>query len=204
MSYCSTNEQWVNHCNIWRNFPHLKMWKPSDFCTECCAASAWCGDFHHLLGEYDEGMEIWGGENIEISLRIWMCGGSLKIAPCSRVGHIFRHRRPYGNAGKGDTQLINSVRLARVWLDEYIERFYDVRPEARNVTPKDLTSRLQLKSELQCKSFQWYLDNVYPEALSSSSNFMENSPVRYLHCIWQVIGGRGNFLKGQLTAHKQW
>lgn len=53
------------------------------------------------------------------SAQIWMCGGKLFIIPCSRVGHIFRKRRPYGSPEGQDTMTHNSLRLAHVWLDEY-------------------------------------------------------------------------------------
>ncbi|XP_037549966.1 polypeptide N-acetylgalactosaminyltransferase 11, partial [Nematolebias whitei] len=68
--------------------------------------------YFNELGQYDAGMDIWGGENLEISFRIWMCGGQLLIIPCSRVGHIFRKRRPYGSPGGQDTMAHNSLRLA--------------------------------------------------------------------------------------------
>jgi len=51
--------------------------------------------------------------------QVWTCGGSLEIVPCSRVGHIFRRRRPYGSAPGEDSAVKNSVRVAEVWLDEY-------------------------------------------------------------------------------------
>ena len=47
------------------------------------------------LGIYDDEMEIWGGENVEISLRMWMCGGEMEIVPCSKVGHIYKQANVY-------------------------------------------------------------------------------------------------------------
>jgi polypeptide N-acetylgalactosaminyltransferase len=37
-------------------------------------------------GGYDEKMTQWGGEHIEMSLRIWRCGGLIRMVPCSRIG----------------------------------------------------------------------------------------------------------------------
>lgn len=48
-----------------------------------------------------------------------MCGGKLELIPCSRVGHVFRRRRPYGSPMGEDTMTRNSLRVANVWMDEY-------------------------------------------------------------------------------------
>ena len=56
--------------------------------------------------------------------KIWQCGGRLEIIPCSRVGHIFRSFFPYTFPNDKDTHLINTARLAYVWMDEYKRLFF--------------------------------------------------------------------------------
>lgn len=68
--------------------------------------------FFERLGWYDEGFEIWGAENLELSFKAWMCGGFLEIVPCSHVGHVFRKRIPY--EGQKGSAKRNAVRLAEV------------------------------------------------------------------------------------------
>ena len=113
-------------------------------------------------GQMDTGMGKWGSENIEISLRTWLCGGQIRVAKDSFVAHAFRSSFPYKVDNKDINR--NAIRVASVWLDgEHLQRFYN----AKNIKVIDgvpdvdignITERLELKKKLNCKPFSWYVD----------------------------------------------
>ncbi|KAM9817833.1 N-acetylgalactosaminyltransferase 7 isoform 5-T5 [Syngnathus typhle] len=106
-------------------------------------------DYFFELGLYDPGLQIWGGENFEISYKIWQCGGKLLFVPCSRVGHIYRLKGWQGNpppahVGSSPT-LKNYVRVVEVWWDEYKDYFYASRPETLTLAYGDISKLKQFR-----------------------------------------------------------
>ncbi|XP_031627251.1 polypeptide N-acetylgalactosaminyltransferase 13-like [Contarinia nasturtii] len=122
-------------------------------------------EFFFEIGSYDEGMDIWGSENVELAWRTWMCGGSMEILPCSRIGHLFRISTYSFDGNEYDIKTRNNNRLIEVWMDEFKDYIYAAYPSSKKVSPGDLTERKNLRKRLKCKSFRWYLQNVYPESV---------------------------------------
>lgn len=82
-------------------------------------------DFFQRLGTYDPWMKVWGGENIELSLRVWSCGGRVETHPCSHVAHVFRRSSPYAfPGGVSHVLYTNLARVLHVWMEPRYQLFF--------------------------------------------------------------------------------
>ena len=99
------------------------------------------------LGGYDGGLEVddialahililsevWGGENIDLSLAGWLCGGRVVWVPCSRLAHLYRGPHctscaPVPAPGPPPA-LANFHRVAETWLDQTALAWFYTRKE---------------------------------------------------------------------------
>eukprot|EP01069_Polyplicarium_translucidae_P006775 Polyplicarium_translucidae@DN3017_c0_g2_i1.p1 len=149
-----------------RSPPERRKVGPADFITSPTMAGGLFAantDFFFEVGAYDELFEYWGTENLELSFRLWMCGGVLECAPCSRVYHIFR-QGGVGYSSPTDAVSKNKMRTLTIWMDEFADLAWQTIGKPR-VDFGDYHTRLEWRRQKGCRSFKWYLDNVNPESM---------------------------------------
>ncbi|KAL7069118.1 glycosyl transferase, group 2 family protein [Cryptosporidium serpentis] len=141
-------------------------------------------------GKYDPGMMYWGGENIEQSFRVWMCGGEIHVIRDSLVGHIFNRT----NTDERDNNLeyktllirnvhMNHKRTAYVWLDyfyyqTYFKNFHMLSYET-SLIGSGIDERLAIRQNLQCKSFEWYIKKFKPSLERQGEMYLDYHHIQH-------------------------
>jgi polypeptide N-acetylgalactosaminyltransferase len=121
-------------------------------------------DYFFELGPYDEELLIWGGENLEMSFKINLCGGKLLEVPCSRIGHVFRaFTMSRKHKIVDDFVAFNNKRIVEIWFDEFKEFVYKRDPQRYVIDVGDLTKAKKLKEKLKCKPFKYFFDEIAPD-----------------------------------------
>jgi hypothetical protein len=109
---------------------------------------------------YDKHMAGWGGENIDQSLRVWLCGGEIMHAPASRVAHMWRGQDPRTQRRysiPGNSPQINRLRAAAGWYGTFLDKAKTF-PDLRGISGLgDLTDYERLKEKLACRDLGWFL-----------------------------------------------
>jgi polypeptide N-acetylgalactosaminyltransferase len=162
-------------------------------------------DWFEELGLFDTGMHQWGGDHMELTMKVWRCGGRIELVPCSRIGHLYRDpaHRPYDV--EVNTVVHNYKRLAELWTKDHLDIFYKMKPEAVNmklVGMEQVQSQYaELEEKLQCKNMSWYLDNIDHEMKWEMKHVChpyagKKDPIR-------CKGGAKNLVPGRWTITKE-
>ncbi len=68
--------------------------------------------------------------------------------------------------GSTRTTKCNTKRVADVWLEQFSILYgFTQSPADKAEDCGSVEERLQLKNDLQCKSFEWFITEIYPELM---------------------------------------
>ena len=122
------------------------------------------------------GLYGYGGENMELGLKSWMCGGEVWAVPCSRILHYSAKRQPMSHPGRPVNKVPNSNQLFLV------DSFYDdpllmqyVQTKFGKLTydterRKDLEFNRKLSERLKCGGIRRLFENLMPRMELHSDN----------------------------------
>ncbi|CAK8995977.1 unnamed protein product [Durusdinium trenchii] len=108
----------------------------------------------NLTGGFDEGMHGWGGENLDQSLRAWLCGGDIVRAKSSRVAHMWRtgDRRTATHYRIKAKATNNRGRVIAAWFGPFKEV-----ARSSGVDEALVQNYASFKERLHCRPFSYFI-----------------------------------------------
>ena len=155
--WSSENNHWSRFGWRWDLELHSRLKTQT---KESPAISSYCmvlsKDWFRDLGQFDTGMQDGYGEDIELSLRSWLFGGSCVICDDSSIASAIR-------TDHGPKTIQNLTRIIQAWMPNHSTDF----KMARNVGDVDcgrIDNLLKLQKH-QKKSADWFLRSLQPDLL---------------------------------------
>lgn len=111
-------------------------------------------EWFNLTGGFDEEMHGWGGENLDQSLRAWLCGGEITRSKSSRIAHMWRtgDRRTGSHYHIRAKPTNNRGRVASAWFDDFLPVYRGSKVSSNEVRNFD-----SVKKRLGCRPFVYFL-----------------------------------------------
>ncbi|XP_060553604.1 polypeptide N-acetylgalactosaminyltransferase 17-like [Ruditapes philippinarum] len=178
-------EEWLTYSRAFRDTRNGSV-EPIEYGTIPGMMTAMRKEFFYKLGGFDTGMEIWGFEHIELSVKVWLCGGRVEMIPCSKIGHLYRNI-PWQNIHPDfDYKKKNKLRFILVWMDGESKKLaleaLHRGNYSKQIDPGDLTDRFKIKILNNCKPYQHYIDQLrkmsnpfIPKNVRKSGNIFNNA-----------------------------
>ena len=159
---------------------------PKDYNSDLTIASPITPDifaittnYYETIGGFDT--ELTTHESLELSLRIWQCGGTILRNPCSRVAKYYSNlidSSLYSLHSSITENEINtnifSITERYFRINNYKEivfqsKYYNKIPYLIDLSQSTRVSSLFLNNKLltndKCLDFNWYLNEIYPKLL---------------------------------------
>lgn len=154
---------WMSESNCWTRFGwrwDLELYNRSRTQTkETPAISSYCmamsKEWFNSIGQFDYNMQDGYGEDIELSLRNWLFGGSCVIRDDSAIASSIRDN--------GFNTIRNLSRIIEAWMPNHSTDFKLAR-KIDNIDCGRIDNLLRLQKN-QKKSVNWFLKSLQPDLL---------------------------------------
>lgn len=141
--------------------PRWNPWKPASFASPHLAGGclAIARDVFFNIGGFERGFRVWGREDEEISLKLWLFGYQCCVLPDIKVYHVFRSEtQPFPLTW--DDINYNLLRMAYSHFNE--ERIEKCRKLIQYSNPSEIESLVLLSDVLEQRS-KYFSRRIYDD-----------------------------------------